>query len=103
MTTRVHGRTIAPGSVSDENLGPASVTLDQLEAGVIPVGTVWLTARPTVPTGWLPCDGAAVGRTVFPALFQTIGLVFGEGNGTTTFNVPDLTGPDPDVVYIIKT
>lgn len=47
----------------------------------------------TVPTiGWLHCNGAAVSRTTYVKLFAVIGTTFGAGNGTTTFNLPDLRG-----------
>ena len=42
------------------------------------------------PTGWLACDGAAVSRTTYAALFTAIGTIWGAGNGSTTFNVPSL-------------
>jgi hypothetical protein len=42
--------------------------------------------------GWLFCDGSAVSRTTYAALFAKIGTTFGAGNGSTTFNVPDLRG-----------
>ena len=45
-----------------------------------------------VPDGFLPCDGAAVSRTTYPELFQAIGTTWGAGDGSTTFNVPDLRG-----------
>lgn len=44
----------------------------------------------TPPTGALLCDGSAVSRTTYAALFAIIGTTYGVGNGTTTFNVPDL-------------
>lgn len=47
------------------------------------------------PTGWLLCDGSAISRTTFATLFAAIGTTFGAGNGTTTFNVPDLRGRVP--------
>jgi microcystin-dependent protein len=43
-----------------------------------------------IPKGWLLCDGSAVLRTQFPALFNTIGITYGAGDGSTTFNVPNL-------------
>lgn len=46
----------------------------------------------SIPAGWLICNGAAVSRTTYAALFTAIGTTFGVGNGTTTFNVPDLRG-----------
>lgn len=57
-----------------------------------PVGEVSSFARQTPPTGWLHCNGQAVSRTTYSDLFNAIGTVFGAGNGTTTFNVPDLRG-----------
>lgn len=50
------------------------------------------SASATIPAGFLACDGSAVSRTTFSALFAAIGTVWGVGNGTTTFNVPDLRG-----------
>lgn len=43
----------------------------------------------TVPNGYLPCDGSAVSRTTYAALFAQIGTTHGPGDGSTTFNVPD--------------
>ena len=45
-----------------------------------------------VPTGWLLCSGAAASRTAYSALFAIIGTTYGVGDGSTTFNVPDLRG-----------
>lgn len=55
-------------------------------------GEINLTARATVPWGTLLCDGAAVSRTTYKELFNAIGTRFGAGDGSTTFNVPDLRG-----------
>ena len=59
---------------------------------LIPAGTVVATARTDAPSGWLLCDGSAVSRTTYATLFAAINTVYGAGDGTTTFNVPDLTG-----------
>ena len=45
----------------------------------------------TVPSGFLECDGTAVSRTTYADLFAVIGTTYGSGDGSTTFNVPDLT------------
>jgi microcystin-dependent protein len=45
-----------------------------------------------VPTGWLECNGQAVSRTTYPILFLAWGTTFGPGDGSTTFNLPDLRG-----------
>lgn len=58
----------------------------------VPTGIVAPFARNTAPSGWLECDGAAVSRTTYAALFTAIGTTWGAGDGSTTFNVPDLRG-----------
>ncbi len=55
-------------------------------------GFIAAYAGATVPTGWVECDGQAISRTTFAALFTAIGTAWGIGNGSTTFNVPDLRG-----------
>ena len=55
-------------------------------------GMVAYFARTTAPTGWLKANGAAVSRTTYAALFSAIGTTFGAGDGSTTFNLPDLRG-----------
>ncbi len=58
---------------------------------LIPVGTILSSARASM-TGYLLCNGAAVSRTSYAALFSAIGTTYGGGDGSTTFNVPDLRG-----------
>lgn len=60
-----------------------------------PTGGLLMYAGATAPAGWLVCDGAAVNRTVYAALFAVIGTTYGIGNGSTTFNLPDLKGRTP--------
>lgn len=57
-----------------------------------PVGSYILFAGKTLPTGYLLCNGAAVSRTTYSALFAVIGTTYGAGNGSTTFNLPNLDG-----------
>ncbi|WP_346984356.1 phage tail protein [Chryseobacterium sp. POE27] len=57
-----------------------------------PAGTVSYTAASTVPAGYLECNGAAVSRTGYATLFAAIGTTYGAGDGSTTFNLPDLRG-----------
>lgn len=64
-------------------------------AAAVPSGTLMATARATAPTGYLLCDGTAISRTTYATLFAAIGTVYGTGNGTTTFNLPDLRGRVP--------
>lgn len=55
-------------------------------------GAVMAFAMDTAPTGWLKCNAAAVDRTTYADLFAAIGTTFGVGDGSTTFNLPDLRG-----------
>jgi microcystin-dependent protein len=55
-------------------------------------GEIKALAGSTVPAGWLPCDGRAISRIDFSALFAALGVVWGDGDGATTFNIPDLRG-----------
>ena len=55
-------------------------------------GMVAAFAMSSAPTGWLTCDGTAVSRTTYSDLFTAIGTTWGSGDGTTTFNLPDLRG-----------
>jgi len=57
-----------------------------------PPGMVSAFAFETPPAGWLECDGSPISRTTFAILFAAIGLRFGIGDGSTTFNIPDLRG-----------
>ncbi|WP_346985865.1 phage tail protein [Chryseobacterium sp. POE27] len=57
-----------------------------------PAGTVSYTAASTAPAGYLECNGAAVSRTTYATLFAAIGTTYGAGDGSTTFNLPDLRG-----------
>ena len=58
----------------------------------VPVGTIVAYAGPNTPSGWLVCDGSAVSRETFSALFAAIGIAWGHGDAATTFNLPDLRG-----------
>ena len=58
--------------------------------GLIPVGVVQAYAGTSPPPGWLLCNGAEVSRTTYASLFTVIGIAYGAGNGTSTFNLPDL-------------
>jgi len=59
------------------------------------VGTIKPWPGASAPSGWALCDGSALSRSGFPALFALLGTTYGAGNGTTTFNVPDLRGRVP--------
>jgi microcystin-dependent protein len=65
-----------------------------LPAGV-PAGTIMGWGGSTAPDQWIICDGTAVSRSTYSALYAAIGTTYGVGNGTTTFNLPDLRGRVP--------
>lgn len=67
------------------NLGLDSTT------GLVPTGSVVAFAGSSIPNGYLLCDGSAVSRTTYSALYSAIGTKYGTGNGSTTFNLPNLT------------
>jgi microcystin-dependent protein len=58
----------------------------------LPAGSIIASAATSTPTGWLLCDGSAVSRTTYSSLFSAISTTYGSGNGTTTFNLPNLKG-----------
>jgi microcystin-dependent protein len=66
-----------------------------ITAGAMPIGSIvmWLTG--TAPTNWLHLNGQAVSRTTYASLFALFGTTFGVGDGSTTFNVPDVRGDFP--------
>ena len=55
------------------------------------VGSVTAFAGNTLPEGWLLCNGAAVSKITYAALFDVIGATYGSGDGSTTFNLPNLS------------
>ena len=69
-----------------------------------PVGSIKPFAGTTVPDGYLLCDGSAISRTTYAALFAVIGTTYGTGDGSTTFNLPKLNTGDPalgaEIAYI---
>lgn len=69
--------------------------LAALSMGLAVTGVVTPYAGSSAPTGWLLCDGSAVNRTTYAALFAVVGTAFGAGDGSTTFNLPNLMGRVP--------
>lgn len=61
-------------------------------ATALPAGAMFPYAGSLAPSGFLLCDGSAVSRTTYAALFAACGTTYGSGDGSTTFNVPDKRG-----------
>ena len=55
-------------------------------------GDLKISASSAVPTGWLQCDGSAVSRTTYANLFAALDTIWGNGDGSSTFNLPDYRG-----------
>ena len=75
-----------------DNLSERLAVQMPADGRVIPPGTIVMTGRSSAPSGWLICNGDAVDRTLYAQLFAAIGETFGVGDGTTTFNLPDMRG-----------
>ena len=88
--------TDGPQRATDATTSNGLVRKSQMDAAVsgvaTPSGAVMAFARTTAPTGWLKCDGSAVSRSTYAALFAEVGTAFGAGDGSSTFNLPDLRG-----------
>ena len=67
-------------------------TWQSIGAGMVPTGSMveWSSATP--PGGWLICDGTAVSRSTYGSLYGVIGTIYGIGDGSTTFNLPNWSG-----------
>lgn len=56
----------------------------------VPVGAISIYSYSIAPTGYFICDGSAISRATYSVLFSLIGTIYGVGNGSTTFNIPDI-------------
>ena len=74
--------------------GTNGIETPAINAGNI-VGEVAFFGMTTPPAGWLKANGAAISRTTYSALFAAIGTTYGAGDGSTTFDLPDLRGEFP--------
>lgn len=79
-------------AVNDVDSAQLAVAVAQ---ALIPTGSILATARSAADVGYLLCDGAAVSRATYANLFTAIGTVYGAGDGSTSFNLPDLQGRVP--------
>jgi microcystin-dependent protein len=73
----------------------SSGAVKQAGFALLPVGCFFPYAGAAAPSGYLLCDGSAVSRTTYSDLFSAIGTSYGTGDGSTTFNVPDMKGRVP--------
>jgi|UPI00034679AD microcystin-dependent protein len=109
MTLNIDGRGARPWRRRhDLEFGPGDIVPFQVHQVVwSPFANIFVSRSPTltppgkydvfavpeaIPSGWVECDGRAISRTAYAALFSVIGTTFGVGDGSTTFNVPDANG-----------
>ena len=88
----VHGVDTASyqdGSITYQKLAQSLINL------LVPVGTIHLFAGVNVPGGWFICDGTAVSRTTYAALFAQLGTYWGTGDNVSTFNLPNFVNRAP--------
>lgn len=84
-TTRREYRKTAKGALVYTDLITAEIS-------VISSGTIFCYGASSAPSGYLICDGSAVSRTTYADLFAVISTTYGVGDGSTTFNLPDVSG-----------
>lgn len=93
-STPYNGKIIFETDTQETRIWSSSTSSWRIVGGS-PVGTVINFAGSTAPSGWLIANGDAISRSGYPALFSVIGTTYGSGDGSTTFNIPDLRGRVP--------
>jgi len=88
------GTPTAPTASAGTNTTQIATTAFVLSNGA-PTGGLIMWSTGTAPSGWLLCNGTAVNRTTYAALFAVVGTTFGSGDGVTTFNLPNYTNRMP--------
>jgi microcystin-dependent protein len=81
---------VQAGSATVANLDADTVDGSHASDFSLPSGVIVQFGGSAAPSGWTLCDGTAISRATFAGLFAVLGTTYGVGNGTTTFNVPDL-------------
>ena len=99
--TQIANQTITAAQIANQTISNAQIannTISQAQIdaafaqSLVPTGCVMPFAATNAPDGWLACTGVAISRQTYAALFAVIGTTYGAGDGSTTFNVPDLRG-----------
>lgn len=91
----VHFNNNAQPAINEDNLNRMQQLIKQdingaVAGDTLPIGAFMPYAGAVAPTNWLICDGSAISRTTYQDLFNVIGTTFGAGDGSTTFNLPDM-------------
>lgn len=82
---KITSRVIADSAIVASKIAEGAVT-------TVDPGTIAYFGMSTAPDGWIKANGAAISRTTYADLFAAVGTTFGSGDGSTTFNLPDLRG-----------
>ena len=98
----INGAKLLAGSINTTQIADAAITSAKIAPNAVsvlgtaaPTSSILQFAGTSAPSGWLFCDGTAVSRSTYADLFNAVGTAYGEGNGSTTFNLPDLRGRVP--------
>ena len=87
---------ILDANVTTAKIADGAVTAAKLASGIATItGEIRMWPTASAPTDWLFCNGAAVSRSTYSALFAVIATTYGVGDGSTTFNVPNFAGRSP--------
>jgi microcystin-dependent protein len=94
LASGIDASKLTTGTLPIARIADEGVTTSKLATAtqqfLVPTGAIQAFAMGSAPSGWLACDGQEVSRSTYSALFAAIGTTWGSGNGSTTFNVPNL-------------
>lgn len=90
-TAKINDSAVTTAKIADLNVTYAKLAAAAI-ASLRPAGEITAYGGTAAPTGWLLCDGSAVSRTTYADLFTAISTTYGTGDGSTTFNIPDIRG-----------
>ena len=94
LTGTATAPTVTPSTDSSTKIATTAFVASAITSAVI-TGTISMWPASSAPTGYLVCDGSAVSRTTYAALYAIVGTTFGSGDGSTTFNLPNYTNRMP--------
>ena len=89
------GAITGTGSISISGNINTTAKIQEDGADLIPPGSIIMYGAASAPGGWYLCEGGAISRSTYAALFSAIGTTYGVGDGSTTFNVPDFRDRAP--------
>ena len=86
------GQVLAKASDTNQDVEWVNQTGGSPDYDSAPVGSIFAYPSTTPPTGYMVCDGSEISRTEYSGLFSVIGTNYGDGDGSTTFNLPNIKG-----------